>query len=92
MKPLDSHRLRQLFERFPLIAIAEEHSKIGGLYGAIAEWWAAQADCPGRLINFGVEDLFMHEVGTQDYAREKFGLTAGNIAGTVSEILGGQRD
>ena len=92
VKPLDSHRLRQLFERFPLIAIAEEHSKIGGLYGAIAEWWAAQADCPGRLINFGVEDLFMHEVGTQDYAREKFGLTAGNVAGTVSEILGGQRD
>ncbi len=90
VKPLDSHRLKILFERFPLIAVAEEHSKIGGLYGAIAEWRAARADCSGRLINFGVEDLFMHEIGTQDYARQKFGLSAGNIAGTVSEIMDSQ--
>ncbi len=92
VKPLDVQRLGQLFERFPLIAVAEEHSKIGGLYGAIAEWRATRADGPARLINFGVEDLFMHEIGTQDYAREKFGLSAANIAATVSKILGGRGD
>jgi hypothetical protein len=29
----------------------------------------------------------MHEVGSQDYARRKFGLTAVNIAETVSARL-----
>jgi transketolase len=31
------------------------------------------------MISFGVDDEFMHEVGSQNYAREKYGLTSENI-------------
>jgi hypothetical protein len=30
----------------------------------------------------------MHEIGSQDYARRRFGLTAENIAGRVLVALG----
>jgi len=32
---------------------------------------------------FGTDDEFMHEVGTQKYARAKYGLTAENIASKI---------
>jgi transketolase len=37
----------------------------------------------GRLISFGTDDEFMHEVGSQSYARKKYGLTEENIAHQV---------
>ena len=37
----------------------------------------------GRLVPFGTDDEFMHEVGSQNYAREKYGLTAENISSQV---------
>jgi transketolase len=41
-----------------------------------------------RMLAFGTSDEFMYEVGTQEYARRKFGLTADNIA---SRVLGALR-
>lgn len=85
VKPLDRDRLAQIFARYPVVGVVEEHSRLGGLAGSIAEWLAPRSDAPGRMISFGTDDEFMHEVGTQDYARQRFGLTAENIAGTMLE-------
>lgn len=86
VKPLDHAYLEQACGRFRLFATIEEHSRIGGLGGAVAEWKAARRNAPIQL-SFGVDDAFMHEVGTQDYARAKYGLTARNIAGTILTTL-----
>ena len=67
------------------MAVVEEHGLIGGLGSAVAEWRAAQDGKIARMLSFGTPDQFMHEVGTQEYARRKFGLTADNIA---SRMLG----
>src|SRR5207248_2260993 len=40
VKPLDEDRLGEAFARFPLVATVEEHSLLGGLGGAVAEWLA----------------------------------------------------
>ena len=87
IKPLDTDRLSELFERYPLIAVIEEHGRIGGLGGSIAEWLALGDAKRARMLHFGTDDAFMHEVGSQDYARGKFGLTADNIAEKVSARL-----
>lgn len=87
VKPLDTERLAELFRRYPLVALVEEHSRLGGLGGSVAEWLAREESCSGRLLCFGTEDVFLHEVGSQEYARHKFGLTPGNIAQQVSERL-----
>lgn len=79
IKPLDERTLGEVFSCYSVIAVVEEHSRIGGLYGSVAEWLAKQERMKSRLISFGTDDEFMHEVGTQDYARAKYGLTAENI-------------
>jgi transketolase len=80
VKPLDTVRLSELFGTFRLVVTIEEHSRIGGLGGSIAEWHSQQIGMKGRMLIMATEDSFMHEVGTQAYARRKFGLTPSNIA------------
>ncbi len=84
VKPLDTARLEEVFTRYSLVAVAEEHSRLGGLSGSIAEWMAARSWHGAPMLAFGTDDVFMHEVGSQDYARGKFGLTAENI---VEQVL-----
>jgi transketolase len=79
VKPLDQTYLTQAFKRFRIIGTVEEHGCIGGLGSAVAEWSAHNNDAPPVLM-FGTPDEFMHEVGSQHYARVKFGLNAEAIA------------
>ena len=91
VKPLDIATLSEIFEKHQVVAVAEEHSRIGGLGGAVAEWLAAQDGLRAKLLSFGTDDAFMHEIGTTQYARNKFGLTAENIAGQVRARLAARR-
>jgi transketolase len=89
VKPLDTTRLEELFARYRIVAVVEEHQRAGGLGGSIAEWLAAQDGLTGRLVGFGTDDVFMHDVGSQDYARAKFGLTPQHIATVITARLAG---
>ncbi|MBI3562331.1 MAG: transketolase [Gammaproteobacteria bacterium] len=86
VKPLDQEYLEQACARFQLLATVEEHGRIGGLGSAISEWRTARQTTPMQ-ISFGTDDEFMYEVGSQDYARQKYGLTASNIANKVLTAL-----
>lgn len=79
VKPLDAEYLQQAAKRFKLLVTVEEHSRIGGFGSAVAEWRMAQPDNV-RQLSFGTDDEFMHEIGSQVYARKKYGLTADNMA------------
>ena len=58
----------------------EEHSSIGGLFGAVSEWRALEDDLyRTKVLSFGTKDEFMHEVGSQQYARELNGIDALSI-------------
>jgi len=83
VKPLDETRLAEVFAAYSVVAVVEEHSRLGGLGGSIAEWRVRQGSARARMLSFGAADVFMHEVGSQEYARRKFGLTATNIAAQV---------
>lgn len=87
VKPLDAELLESLRRAFPVVATVEEHSLIGGLGGAVAEWAADQGPGGFRLLRFGTEDRYLAEVGTQDWARAQYGLTAERIAKRVGEAL-----
>ena len=88
VKPLDADYLQQAASRFKLLVTVEEHSRIGGFGSAVAEWRMAQPLNVAQL-GFGTDDVFMHEVGSQAYARKKYGLTADNIAATTLAALSG---
>ena len=91
IKPLDTSRLGELMNAFPLIAVIEEHNKIGGLFGAISEWAVLNCQYSSKVISYGVSDEFLHKVGYQDHARRHFGLTEDNIANGLIEAFASLR-
>ena len=87
VKPLDCDYLLDAQFRFKMIVSIEEHGLIGGLGGAISEW-RSQGNHAVKHVMFGAPDEFMYEVGTQEYARHKYGLTSELIAKRIIENLG----
>jgi transketolase len=88
VKPLDEQRLAEVFATAALVVSVEEHGRVGGLGGSIAEWLASQSGTPARLLSFGTADTFLHQIGSQDYARRRFGLQAEAITQQVLAALG----
>jgi transketolase len=86
IKPLDGVYLSEASRRFRMIVTIEEHGVIGGLGGAVAEWRSTE-ECPIRHMIFGTPDVFMHEVGSQEYARHKYGLGASNLVEKITTAL-----
>jgi len=87
VKPLDLALLQRVFSNCRVVATAEEHSVLGGLGGAVAEWLSDQEPPRARLVRFGTADEFLHETGEQDEARDHFGLTAEHMAAKVASLL-----
>ncbi len=78
------------FEGFEVVATIEEHSRLGGFGGSVAEWLSEQDPQPASLLRFGTSDEFLHDAGDQAYAREANGLTAKGIADAI--VKGARRD
>ena len=83
VKPLDIAFLAHAFQRYRVIASIEEHSAIGGLGSAIAEWLVDCESPRGRLVRVALPDAFPHEAGDQDHARQAVDLTAESITRRV---------
>jgi transketolase len=79
VKPLDVELLQQVFRRHQLVATVEEHSVLGGLGGAVAEWLSEQSGPQARLLRIGTPDEFMHLGGSEEFARHHCGLDAKSI-------------
>lgn len=87
VKPLDRPLLADCFARFEVVGTVEEHSVLGGLGSAVAEWFVDQASPSGRLIRVGTPDRFLHEAGGQCFARRRFELTPQVIARRMAAAL-----
>jgi transketolase len=86
VKPLDTAYLDEVANRAKLLVTVEEHGRIGGFGGAVAEWKAAKRNAP-PLLMLGARDEFLHVVGDQDFARGIYGLTADRITTSVINHL-----
>lgn len=86
VKPLDTSLLSDACSRFSHLVTIEEHSLIGGLGSAVAEWMVDES-VQTRLIRFGTQDRFPHPIGSQKYTRELFGLTPTAIATRILQKL-----
>ena len=86
IKPLDKDLLSEIFEKFKLVVTIEEHSLLAGLGGSISEWLVDQQSQKAKLLRVGTDDVFLHKVGEQEYAREIFGLTPKAITEKILNI------
>ncbi len=88
VKPLDDILLEELACRYRLVVTIEEHSLIGGLGSAVAEWFSDRTSRGMRLLRYGTADHFLETVGSQEYARAFYGLECSRIVDEVSVAFG----
>ncbi len=88
IKPLDIPALQQHLSRIPVIVTIEEHSIIGGLGSAIAEFLAEQHyQRPKWFQRIGLPNQFMEGYGSQASMMERYGITTAKIIQVVKEGL-----
>jgi len=85
IKPLDTDVLESAFGSRRLVVTVEEHARLGGFGGAVAEWRADHPEVRARLLMLGTPDLFLHEATDQDHARARFGLTAAGLVPSIRD-------
>jgi transketolase len=92
VKPLDTEALAVAAERVPLIVSVEEHSIVGGLGSAIAEYLAENDLLAGRRFRrIGFNDVFPTGYGDQVGMMRRHGISAEAVVGRVKELLGNRR-
>ncbi|VTT99832.1 transketolase : Transketolase, central region:Transketolase, C terminal OS=Crocosphaera watsonii WH 8501 GN=CwatDRAFT_1330 PE=4 SV=1: Transket_pyr: Transketolase_C [Gemmataceae bacterium] len=87
IKPLDTEALGAAAERVPAIVTVEEHSVIGGLGSAVAEY-LAEADLLShrKFRRIGFQDVFPSGYGDQNGMMRRHGISADAVAATVQEL------
>ncbi len=85
IKPLDTEMLDKVFAENRLVVTVEEHSSMGGLGGAVAEYKAGVADAPRQGIA-SLGDKFQR-LGDHKFLMKQNGLTAPDLAALAETNL-----
>lgn len=83
IKPLDTLMIRDICIHSNLIVTVEEHSVIGGLGGAVAEYLSGIPNTPQHM-KIGIPDTFQ-KVGDYQYLLKENNLTGSQIADRICE-------
>lgn len=84
IKPLDAPLLDRISEECGCLVTAEDHSVLGGLGGAVAEWLSQNRPIPLEMV--GVADRF-GESGDPDDLMRIMGLTSTEISGAAKRSI-----
>lgn len=84
IKPFDRDAVVRAARETRLIVTAEDHSRLGGLGGAVAEIVAEEF--PVRVVRLGIDDRF-GETATLDWLLDKFGISSSRIAQAVAQAV-----
>lgn len=84
VKPIDRECIEELADRVGIIVTVENHSIVGGLYGAVSEVLAGKTH-KAVVHPVGFKDEFAESGSSQDI-KEKYGLTAKAIADAVTSF------
>ncbi|HWQ65459.1 MAG TPA: transketolase C-terminal domain-containing protein [Methanospirillum sp.] len=86
IKPLDTDLLEKVFSEYSLIVTIEEHSLIGGLGSAVAEWISDNfLSQKGQLMRIGIPDEYLYYARNHESARKYYGLLPIKIAEVIEE-------
>ena len=79
VKPIDQEVIRECARAVDAVFTVEEHNIIGGFGSAVAE---VMAEMGGRapLHRIGIRDAYCTKVGSQQYLRNEYGISAEKIA------------
>lgn len=77
-----------ILNRYRWLFVAEEHSKIGGLYSIVAEHFASAYE-KTSIMSISTYDSFLKVIGSQSYLRKIHGIDAESIKTRVTGFLSG---
>lgn len=83
IKPLDQETLLQSVEKTGAVVTAEEHQRVGGFGGAVAEVLGEHMPVPIERV--GVADAFGESGGTRELWK-KFGITREHIVEAIQRV------
>lgn len=86
LKPLPADDLSKAACAGPIITV-EEHSVLGGLGGAVAEYVSERS--PTRILRIGIDDVFGAS-GDNEGLIEQYGLSPARVAGRAEAFLCGK--
>lgn len=87
LKPLDENAVLAAARDTRAIITIEEHSIIGGLGGAIAEFLAESSPVQVSFKRIGMPSIFSAHNGSQEYLLSQHGMDAEGISTTARELL-----
>ncbi len=87
IKPIDRSEIVAAANDTLGIIVIEEHTVVGGLGGAISEVLMQESVYPGFYKQIGFEDQYCTIVGSQDYLRKQYGLSAETIKKITKELV-----
>jgi transketolase len=88
VKPLDGEAIGRAAVETGALVTAEDHTVIGGLGGAVAEYLAEHAPVP--LARVGIPDVFGRS-GDPAELFPMYGMAAANIVAAAKRIVGMKR-
>ena len=86
IKPIDREAIVAAARQTGRIITLEEHNLSGGLGSAVAEVLADEGCLNVRFKRMAIPDIYVHEVGDQQYLRERLGLTAPAVEREILRI------
>ena len=84
IKPFDIETVLKSVSKTKAVVTAENHNTVGGLGSTVASVLAQNDPTPMEMV--GVKNRY-GEVGTVEYLKETFGLTASDITKAVEKVL-----
>lgn len=87
IKPIDREAIVAAAKETGRIITVEEHNLSGGLGSAVAEVLADEGCLGTKVKRMALPDVFVHEVGSQQYLRELYGLGVEDIVREIETIV-----
>jgi transketolase len=90
VKPIDRKIIQECSGEYDLIVTVEEHNIVGGFGSAVAEILSEIPTPKAIQLRIGLNDTYSSIVGTQQYLRNEYGMSAEKIAKKISIFLSGK--
>jgi transketolase len=91
LKPLDGDAIKLAATETGGIVTIEEHSIVGGLGSAVAEFCMENYP-PKKFLRIGLNDIYSATVGDQKYLRKEYEMDAESIVKKVTNLLVGHKE
>jgi len=87
LKPIDTVAIKAACTETKGIVTIEENNLVGGLGSAVSEVCMDEQVYPKSFLRLGIKDIYMEEVGSQSYLRERIGITSTEIVSFIKSCL-----